>query len=88
MDKVDEQENPLIIQAIISRLASHEYPDVRKNLKVALTNIVAGVLDHNERVQDTVDAKKHVQHEKMPLLPPPPTPMDQMKSQGLPTKFR
>ena len=56
--------------------------------KVALTNIVAGVLDHNERVQDTVDAKKHVQHEKMPLLPPPPTPMDQMKSQGLPTKFR
>ena len=39
MDKVDEQENPLIIQAIISRLASHEYPDVRKNLKVALTNI-------------------------------------------------
>jgi len=39
VDKVDEQENPLIIQAIISRLASHEYPDVRKNLKVALTNI-------------------------------------------------
>ena len=39
VDKVDEHENPLIIQAIISRLASHEYPDVRKNLKVALTNI-------------------------------------------------
>ena len=56
--------------------------------KVAFTNIVAGVLDHNERVQDTADAKKHVQQEKMPLVPPPPTPMDQMKSQGLPTKFR
>ena len=39
MDKIDDNENPLIIQAIISRLASHEYPDVRKNLKVALTNI-------------------------------------------------
>ena len=39
VDQVDDQENPLIIQAIISRLVSGEYPDLRNNLKVALTNV-------------------------------------------------
>jgi len=39
VDEIDDQNNPLIIQAIISRLLSGEFPDVRKNLKVALTNI-------------------------------------------------
>ena len=39
VDQMDEQENPLIIQAIISRLVSNDYPDLRNNLKVALTNV-------------------------------------------------
>ena len=30
---------PVIIQTIISRLEQQEYPDLRKNLKVALTNV-------------------------------------------------
>lgn len=39
VDQIDDQENPLIIQAIISRLISNDYPDLRNNLKVALTNV-------------------------------------------------
>ena len=39
VDQLDEGENPLIIQAIISRLVSGEFPDLRNNLKVALTNV-------------------------------------------------
>lgn len=35
----DEEENPLIIQAMIARLNFALYPDLRKNLKVALTNV-------------------------------------------------
>lgn len=39
VNKVDKQGNPLIIQAIIARLQSPDFPDIRTNLKVALTNI-------------------------------------------------
>lgn len=39
VDQVDTHHNPLILQAIISRLESDEYPDLRNNLKVALTNV-------------------------------------------------
>ena len=39
VDLQDAQGNPLIIQTIISRLESPEFPDLRKNLKVALTNV-------------------------------------------------
>lgn len=39
VDEVDANQNPLILQAIISRLESDAYPDLRQNLKVALTNI-------------------------------------------------
>ena len=39
VDEVDANQNPLILQAIISRLESDAYPDLRQNLKVALTNV-------------------------------------------------
>ena len=39
VDEVDEQGNPLIIPAIIARLGAAEHPDLRTNLKVALTNV-------------------------------------------------
>lgn len=39
VDQEDSVGNPIIIQTIISRLESQEFPDLRKNLKVALTNV-------------------------------------------------
>ena len=40
IDKVDEAGNPVIIDAIISRLSNeNEFFDLRSNLKVALTNV-------------------------------------------------
>ena len=39
VDQVDQAQNPVIIQTIISRLESNQYPDLRNNLKVALTNV-------------------------------------------------
>jgi hypothetical protein len=33
------EDNPLIIQAIVNRLKSHAYPDLRNNLKIVLTNV-------------------------------------------------
>lgn len=39
VDQVDEEQNPVIIQTIISRLEDRKYPDLRNNLKVALTNV-------------------------------------------------
>ena len=39
VDQVDDAGNPIIIQTIISRLESLEFPDLRKNLIVALTNV-------------------------------------------------
>ena len=39
VDQVDPAQNPVIIQTIISRLEIDKYPDLRNNLKVALTNV-------------------------------------------------
>merc|ERR1712060_210088 len=39
VDQVNEANDPVIIQTIISRLESEEFPDLRNNLKVALTNV-------------------------------------------------
>ena len=39
VDQGAEQNNPVIIQTIISRLESDQFPDLRNNLKVALTNV-------------------------------------------------
>ena len=33
------EENPVIIQAIVNRLKSHNYPNLRNNLKIVLTNV-------------------------------------------------
>merc|ERR1712060_60079 len=39
VDQVNEANDPVIIQTIISRLESEEFPDLRNNLKVALTSV-------------------------------------------------
>ena len=37
--EIDADYNPLILQTIISRLEQNKFPDLRNNLKVALTNV-------------------------------------------------
>jgi hypothetical protein len=39
VDEVDEHSNPLILLAIIRILQSKQYPGIRSNLKVCLTNV-------------------------------------------------
>ena len=39
VDEVDEHQNPLILLAIIRILQSKQYPGIRSNLKVCLTNV-------------------------------------------------
>lgn len=40
VNEIDAQEEPRIIKLMITRLLNqHEYPDLRKNLKVALINV-------------------------------------------------
>lgn len=39
IELLDMEDNPLIIQAIVERLKSPEYPNLRNNLKIVLTNV-------------------------------------------------
>ncbi len=39
IELLDMEENPVIIQAIVNRLKSHNYPNLRNNLKIVLTNV-------------------------------------------------
>ena len=39
VDEIDENGSSWIIQTIISRLEIDKFPDLRNNLKVALTNV-------------------------------------------------
>lgn len=39
IDEIDENGNPLILQAIVKRLQTQQYPNIRKNLKVCLGNV-------------------------------------------------
>jgi len=39
VNEVDQKDEPRIIKLMINRLIMDEYPDLRKNLKVALMNV-------------------------------------------------
>lgn len=59
VNEVNQDGEPIIIKLMINRLQSqHEYPDLRKNLKVALINVAElpeGFLKISHELADKVD---------------------------------